>query len=472
MAGGYQFVVDSSFQPFSMQEMLVPFTAYKDAYEKSEEQYDTLSQNADKFKYLSDTLPEGSKARQIYEGYANDLRTQAEDLAHNGLTMGNRRALTSLKRRYQGEIGRLLQADEAMREEKKLRRSLNAQDHSMLYADDNLNIDNFLDGNTPNLYSVSGNELYARGAEAGKAASSRMVNVGEGNITLGGYYRDLVSKYGYSPELLAKFRQDMNAIPELKASLDDYMEASGVNQNLSGYNRDRATQYYLQGMLNGAIYQENHNPQRDLGVLTKAEQVADARAKQQLELQRRGQDISLASQGLTYNSKTGTITYDPSKDPSLQKASAIATIKAQISGNKGNSRTSAYNVRNQGITMVGAKSGTKYKSADDADNVIGTPIEDLSKARALSSQEYSQLVDANGNITNENLRSAIGNGNLSDYEIYVLPKGSDIKHHWYRPNEESEEDIYIAIPRNSKQAATNKDSTSDNLSGGTNDIPE
>ena len=468
----YSYVVSPTFNPFSMQEMLVPFTAYKDAYEKSEEQYDTLSQNADKFKYLSDTLPEGSKARQIYEGYANDLRTQAEDLAHNGLTMGNRRALTSLKRRYQGEIGRLLQADEAMREEKKLRRSLNAQDHSMLYADDNLNIDNFLDGNTPNLYSVSGNELYARGAEAGKAASSRMVNVGEGNITLGGYYRDLVSKYGYSPELLAKFRQDMNAIPELKASLDDYMEASGVNQNLSGYNRDRATQYYLQGMLNGAIYQENHNPQRDLGVLTKAEQVADARAKQQLELQRRGQDISLASQGLTYNSKTGTITYDPSKDPSLQKASAIATIKAQTSGNKGNSRTSAYNVRNQGITMVGAKSGTKYKSADDADNVIGTPIEDLSKARALSSQEYSQLVDANGNITNENLRSAIGNGNLSDYEIYVLPKGSDIKHHWYRSNEESEEDIYIAIPRNSKQAATNKDSTSDNLSGGTNDIPE
>lgn len=473
MAGNnYAFVVDSSFNPFSMQEMLVPFTAYKDAFEKSEEQYDTLSQNADKFKYLSETLPEGSKARQVYEGYANDLRAQAEDFAHNGLTMGNRRALTSLKRRYQGEIGRLLEADEAMREEKKLRRSLNAQDHSMLYADDNLNIDNFLDGNTPNLYSVSGNELYARGAEAGKAASSRMVNVGEGNITLGGYYRDLVSKYGYSPELLAKFRQDMNAIPELKASLDDYMEASGVNQNLSGYNRDRATQYYLQGMLNGAIYQENHNPQRDLGVLTKAEQVADARAKQQLELQRRGQDISLASQGLTYNSKTGTITYDPSKDPSLQKASAIATIKAQASGNKGNSRTSAYNVRNQGITMVGAKSGTKYKSADDADNVIGTPIEDLSKARALSSQEYSQLVDANGNITNENLRSAIGNGNLSDYEIYVLPKGSDIKHHWYRPNEESEEDIYIAIPRNSKQAATNKDSTSDNLSGGTNDIPE
>lgn len=470
----YSFVVDSHFNPFSMQEMLVPFTAYKDAYEKSEEQFDTLSQGADKFKYLSETLPEGSKARQVYEGYANELKAQAEDFAHNGLTMGNRRALTSLKRRYQGEIGRLLEADEAMREEKKLRRSLNAQDSSRLYAEDNLNIDNFLDGNTPNLYSISGNELYARGAEAGKAASSRVVNVGEGNITLGGYYKDLVSRYGYSPELLAKFRQDMSAIPELRDAVNDYMEASGVNQNLKGYNRDRATQYFMQGMLNGAIYQENHNPQRDLGVLTKAEQVADARAREQLTFQKQAHNDSLEAQGFSHD-RSGHLVYNPENDPRLQQAKAVAEIKARAAGNKGgSSRTSAYNVRNKGVTMVGAKTGTKYKSTNDEDNVVGTPIEDLSGARALSSQEYSQLVDANGNITNENLRSAIGNGNLSDYEIYILPKGSDVTHHWWRPNEESDEDIYIAIPRESKRAATSESSESsgDNTSSeGTNDIP-
>ena len=268
----YSFVVSPSFNPFSMQEMLVPFSAYKNAFEKSEEQYDTLSQGADKFKYLSETLPEGSKARQIYEGYANDLRAQAEDLAHNGLTMGNRRALTSLKRRYQGEMGRILQADEAMREEKKLRQSLGAQDTSLLYANDNLNIDDFLDGKNPNLYRISGNELYTRGAAAGKAASSRIINIGEGNITLGGYYRDLVSKYGYSPELLNKFRQDINSIPELKAAFDATMEERGVTQNLTGYNRRRAEQSFINGMIDGAVYQENHSPQRDLEVLTPMEQ--------------------------------------------------------------------------------------------------------------------------------------------------------------------------------------------------------
>lgn len=462
--GNYSYVIDNSFQPFSMQEMLVPFSAYKEAYEKSEEQYNELSEKADKFKYLSETLPEGSKARELYEGYANDLTKQAEDLAHNGLSMSNRRALTSMRRRYQGEIGRLLQADEAMREEKKLRRSLSAQDSSMLYATDNLNIDSFLDGETPNLYNISGNELYTRGAAAGKAASSRVFSAGDAGSTLNGYYRDYVQKMGYSRDTIQKFYKDMSTIPELQMTADAILEERGVNQNLTGYNLQRARQSVINGMIDGAIYQENHNPQRDLGVLTETE-------KQQMDLTRRGQNISLASQGLTYDENTGTISYDPTKDPSLQKASAIAQAKVSSAGKKTGSGT-AYDVRNKEITMIGAKTGTKYKDTND-ESSIGAPLEDLSGARALSSQEYSQLVDANGNITNEHLRSAIGNGNLSDYEIYVVPAGtSKIDGSGTIWDDSTTEDVYIAIPRESKRAATNSESSINTSYSGDNDIPK
>lgn len=468
----YSFVIDSSFQPFSMQEMLVPFSAYKDAFEKSEEQYDTLAQNADKFKYLSETLPEGSKARQIYEGYANELSKQAEDLAHNGLSMSNRRALTSLKRRYQGEIGRLLQADEAMREEKKLRRSLSAQDSSMLYALDNLDIDSFLDGNTPNLYNISGNELYTRGAAAGKAASSRVFSAGDEGSTLNGYYRDYVQKMGYNRDTIQKFYHDMSAIPELQMAADAILEERGVNQNLTGYNLQRARQSVINGMIDGAVYQENHNPQRDLGVLTQAEKVADARAREQLAFQKQAHNDSLAMQGFSHD-KDGKLVYNAENDPRFQQAKAIAEIKAKTSGNKaGGSRGTAYDVRNKKVTMIGAKTGTKYKSVNDEDNIIGAPLEDLSGARALSSQEYSQLIDANGNITNEHLRNAIGNGNLSDYEIYIVPSGSTkidgTGTFW---DDKTSEDVYIAIPRESKRAATSENSSSSST-GGTNDIPE
>lgn len=296
----YSYVIDSTFQPFSMQEMLVPFTAYKEAFEKTEEAYTDLSDKSDKFKYLSETLPEGSKARALYEGYANDLRQRAEDLAHNGLTMGNRRALTSMKRRYQGEIGRLLEADERLKEERKLRQSLNAQDASRIYSTENLSIDDFLDDNTPNLYNISGKELYTAGAAAGKAASSRVFSAGEAGNTLNGYYIDYVQKNGYSPELIQKFYEKMSTIPELQKAAEDIAVQYGVDKNLTGYGLERATKSILRGMIDGAIYQESHSPQRDLGKMTAAEQAADTRARQQTA-------IAAWSNGLKSDGKGGFV---------------------------------------------------------------------------------------------------------------------------------------------------------------------
>lgn len=406
----YNFVVDSSFNPFNMQEMLVPFSAYKDAFEKSEEQYDTLSQGADKFKYLSDTLPEGSKARQIYEGYANDLRAQAEDLAHNGLTMGNRRALTSLKRRYQGEMGRILQADEAMREEKKLRQSLGAQDTSLLYANDNLNIDDFLDGNTPNLYRISGNELYTRGAAAGKAASSRIINIGEGNITLGGYYRDLVSKYGYSPELLNKFRQDINSIPELKAAFDATMEERGVTQNLTGYNRRRAEQSFINGVIDGAVYQENHSPQRDLGVLTPMEQNQVDMQQRQFNLSKVQLDARAASMGYRVDDN-GNLVVDP------DRMKALKELKKSGKNNTNDSLDDGYTTKNKKsikLTWKGNNPDDINGKADD-----DYTIKEMEDGESLPGQAVK--FDELPSFVQERVKRVIGGGKTKLYRYFYQP---------------------------------------------------
>lgn len=287
----YDFVIDSSFQPFSMQEMLVPFTAYKEAYEKDEAAYQDLTDRADTFKYLARRLEDNqdSESARIYKGYADELNRQAQDLANNGLTMSGRRGLTNLKRRYQGEIGRLVTADAAMKEEQKLRRA--NKDNSMLYAQDNLDIDDFLDGKTPNLYSISGNELYTRGAQAGKTASSRVYNTGDEGSTLGGYYRKWVERNGYSKESMDAFRANASAIPELQQAADAILAERGVNENLSGNNLERARQSVINGIIDGSVYQESVKPVRDAGVMSAQEQdaskrawAADSRAAQQMEL--------------------------------------------------------------------------------------------------------------------------------------------------------------------------------------------
>lgn len=283
-SNNYEFVVNSSFQPYTFKELVQPFAIYKDAYEQTEAAYENLTNQSDKFKYLSETLPEGSKARQIYEGYANDLSKQAESLSKHGLTMLNRRGLTDMKRRYQGEIGRLVNADTALQEERKLRRTIGAKDNSMLYANENLNIDDFLDGGTPNLYGISGNELYTRGAAAGQAASKRVYSAGDNGSTLGGYYRQWVERNGYSKESMNAFRANASAIPELQQAADAILAERGVNDNLTGKNLERARQSVLNGIIDGAVYQEKITPTRDPGVMSAAEKEASNRAQQQLEL--------------------------------------------------------------------------------------------------------------------------------------------------------------------------------------------
>ena len=274
----YSYVINNSFRPFSMQEMLVPFNAYKEAYEQADETYTDLTSKADKFKYLSENLPEGSKARQLYEGYANELNAQAADLATNGLSMNNRRALSNLRRRYSGEIGRLDEAQTRLDKEIDLRRQMSIKDPTMLYALDNLDIDMYLDNNTPNLYGISGNDLYTRGQNAGKAASSRIYNFGDLGSTLGGYYRMWGERNGYSADSINAFRANASAIPELQQAADDILRETGAYSNLTGNNLERARQGVINGIIDGAVYKEDINPTRDLGVMSRAEQDASARA--------------------------------------------------------------------------------------------------------------------------------------------------------------------------------------------------
>lgn len=288
--GNYSFVIDSSFQPFTFQEMLQPFVAYKDAYEKTEEAYYDLSDKADKFKYLSKTLPEGSEARQIYEGYAKDLTQQAESLAKHGLSMNNRRALTDLKRRYKGEIGQLEAAKTALDKERDRRTALFGKDPSMIYAEDNLNIDQFLGDTTPNLYAVSGEDLRKEGALYAQQASSRIY--GDSRVKdINKYFQDIIQTQGYSPELIAAWRQRLESIPVFNQAVDDIMHARGVDGNLTGVNYERARQSIINGIMEGAAYQEKHTPYQNPGVLTAAQVAAnarqkdaDTRAREQMEL--------------------------------------------------------------------------------------------------------------------------------------------------------------------------------------------
>lgn len=455
--GQYDFVVDSNFSPFNMQEMLAPLAMYKDAYEKSEEAYIDLSNNADKFKYLSETLPEGSQARKIYEGYADELNRQATDLAQNGLNMGNRRALTNLKRRYQGEIGRLVTADAAMQEERKLRRTMNAKDSSMLYAMDNLSIDDFLDGNTPNLYNISGTELYTRGAAAGKAASSRVYNAGDEGSTLNGYYRKWVERNGYSKASMDAFRASASAIPELQQAADAILAERGVTDNLTGNNFERARQSVINGIIDGAVYAESAKPVRDEGVMSAAQKASNALGWANHNESVRQHNMQIAMAGYKKD-ENGNWTYDPNNDVSLKKASAIAAAKS--GGSKGSRSSTIKDTQSSGrvrFTWNGNNPNDTNGDADDDYSVEAVTSDDTEHPGVLYS--YDRLPT----YVKKAIAPLIGDGKQHLYDYYFKPYESGGI--W----DDTEASVEL-VPR--KIITQNRNQGGISEDNGLNDIPE
>lgn len=147
----YQFVVDSSFSPFTFQEMWQPAMLYKQEAEKMQDKYDEIQDKADKFKYLSQTLPEGSEARKMYEGYADSLSKQADGMMQHGYNLDTWAGMRDLRRRYQGEIGQLEIADTRKKAMEEEQRKALLQNPTLLFDNDarSKSIDDYL--HNPNL---------------------------------------------------------------------------------------------------------------------------------------------------------------------------------------------------------------------------------------------------------------------------------------------------------------------------------
>lgn len=264
--GNYNFVIDSHFQPFSFNEMLQPWVMYSNAYEKTEAAYDELAQKADTFKYLASQTDGNPRAKAIYENYANELNKQAEDLAKNGLSIANRRSLTNLKRRYQGEIGQLVAADEKLKELQKQRNALYAAGKTMLYANDNPTLDDFLgEGNDFNRYAIDSADLRARGNALGKAISSREYSNDEAGNVLGNQYRLWRQTHG-----IQDINQFMNS-DLVKQVVANELIANGSANNLSGRSLEAAKQNILNGIYEGIIYEESVKPMENKDFISAGE---------------------------------------------------------------------------------------------------------------------------------------------------------------------------------------------------------
>lgn len=258
----YNFVIDSSFRPFDYAELVRPLMDYKEEYEKREADYLELQKNADKFKYLSETLPEGSKARDVYNTYANALQGYADDFAKNGLSINNKRGLLDMKRRYEGEVGRLIELDNYRKAQIKEQHEARLKDSTLLFSRDAefTPFDNYLSNPQLGYKSYSGALLANQVGTAALKVAQEIRNVVQGKSS--DYISLITEKYGYTPAEIAKAIRnpnDLRSMEVLDTIVNSVISSSGIPAWADNATLKTAYDYAYQGLWN-AIGKQSVTP--------------------------------------------------------------------------------------------------------------------------------------------------------------------------------------------------------------------
>ena len=271
MATAYT-TIGSKFQPYTLAEMLVPYQAYKQEFDKREELYNTYAENAGLIgSQLDDTLDK-DLIDTVYNPYMQELNQAASELSSKGLSPENRKNLQNLRRRFGSDIAPIKVATEARAEARKNWDKLSSQDKTLMT---NANpyyqaVSSYMNGKSPETYYVSGNELYGRGKALAEAFSKTLREVPNGEElanTLGGQYYRITRQYGPDSKQMQDFMNDVaDSIPELRSQVEDILSNTDISkEGFTDADRNKARQYIIEGMKAGLSgntevqYLENKN---------------------------------------------------------------------------------------------------------------------------------------------------------------------------------------------------------------------
>ena len=251
----------AKYDPFTYGELAAPLISITKARNELEDAYGELESEASVWDKLKNN-PQDADVYNQYKAYSDDLKAQADALMREGLTPTSRRNLSKMKARYKAEINPIEEAY-ARREKDRLEYSKAIMKDPTLMSTYNPNtgsLSDYMNGNQPDINTVSGNDLYARGVNAAKASSLRSysdTNIGK---ALGTQYWKLTKTQGYSPQEAISFLSDQYNIPELKEAVDRIKR----EYNSDKFNNPaKFEDFIISGMMDGMSYKIDEDYKKD-----------------------------------------------------------------------------------------------------------------------------------------------------------------------------------------------------------------
>lgn len=225
----YNLVIDSTFQPFSYQELMAPVSRLSDVHDQIAAQYDELSAKADILEAMGERDRQ-SGAYSQYKAYSDQLRQEADALMREGLTASSKARIMGMKRNYNKTIVPIQNAWNKREEEAKEQQALIRSNPSVMFtrtaADTSL--DDYLANPTGGYGVVNGALIRSQMGEMAKNLAKQIRDGGIKIENLDPLTQKVVMGYGLSADDINEWMADPSKSPTLTNMMNQVLAANGV----------------------------------------------------------------------------------------------------------------------------------------------------------------------------------------------------------------------------------------------------
>ena len=241
--------ITSKFRPFSFDELLKPMAIYKEAYDKGEEDYNSLAVQTEQWRDVANRT-QSPKAYAIFHEYEDALNKAADDFSR-GMTLQTGNQLLNLKRRYASDIMPIGKAATRKKELMEEQRKLELQDPRFWQRNAaDISIDELME-NPDVTYgnSYSKKALTSEAAAIAQNLSKGLIKYGKG-MPVDEYTNTFIKHSGLQPSDIQDYLEGKpSAVSSmLKRIHDQVLSTSGIDTWGDKLTKAQATEAINKGM--------------------------------------------------------------------------------------------------------------------------------------------------------------------------------------------------------------------------------
>lgn len=249
MAKNYSLTVSSTFNPYSLQELLPIYQANAQAQYQAEEAFSQLQMKADQWEKLANNAQDAD-VYNTYKAYSNQLKAAADDILNNGINTSSRRNLMNMRAQYASNIIPIEEAYNKRQQQAQVLWQARLQDPTLIAQDPSeLGLSYYMKNPTYTPQSYSGKLLTAQSAQAAQNLAKTLSSYGKGE-PIDNYTNTFIQKHGLTRNDIQKYLNGETTATNkvLGAIYQQVYDSSQIGNWANENQRKQAANFIKQGM--------------------------------------------------------------------------------------------------------------------------------------------------------------------------------------------------------------------------------